>query len=150
MSASIAYILCFLEAFALRAPVTPFEYPTFVRQNYTGHTTPISPNLMINGTIKATGEDANDNSPPPKDNSNAIIGIVLGSTAGIVLILWCDGGGVFNNRVPGLSRGIHDVKLGNTAEARRAYSVEPPLCHSPAWEVYKTILALLTQDEWTI
>ncbi|KAI1282912.1 hypothetical protein F5Y07DRAFT_394877 [Xylaria sp. FL0933] len=109
MSASIAFILCFLEAFALGAPVTAHGYPTFTPQNSTGHMPPMSSNFMLNGRIKATGVNANHNTPPPKDNSNVIIGVVLGATAGIFLILWCDGGdagdgdgydgGVFNNRV---------------------------------------------------
>ncbi|KAI1355541.1 hypothetical protein F5Y01DRAFT_310982 [Xylaria sp. FL0043] len=119
MSASIGFILCFLEAFALGAPVTTPGYPTFTPQNSTGHATPISSNFLLNGTIKATGEEENDNSPPPKDNSNAIIGIVLGSTAGIVLILWCDGGDcdVFNDLVL--------PSLGHTWYEAREYSGSP-------------------------
>ncbi|KAI0426891.1 hypothetical protein F5Y09DRAFT_345255 [Xylaria sp. FL1042] len=88
MSASLAFIVCFLQVVALGAPTT-LEHPTFM--NSTGNTAPQpSTFVMLNSTLKDAGKGAGDNNgPPPKDNSNTIIGVVLGSTTAIVLILWC-------------------------------------------------------------
>ncbi|KAI1423232.1 hypothetical protein F5Y12DRAFT_798699 [Xylaria sp. FL1777] len=88
MSMSIAFVICLLEGLALGGPVTTPEHLTFLPGNATVHTNPIPPSTFLNTTAKDAAQDAGNSSPAPQDNSNAIIGIILGPLVAIGLIVW--------------------------------------------------------------
>lgn len=83
MSTYNLFILSLLSAVALGAPLSTTQHLSLLQGNFT-----MPPNATIaatEATLKAVIEDSPQN---PDFSTDALIGIILGGTVGLVLILW--------------------------------------------------------------